>query len=487
MAGIVEDAMKQNVKKVKPMTAGPYDQDPNAAGGLMVNNTATSMDTQPGVGMTDGVMANSTITNDQPEGNPEPGAPSNPLTGTNGPPVIPSSQNPAGGPNPLTSGGPVMAPENAPPSTAPAPPTINNDPNGTGSYPGGVIPPGANAPAAPAGAPAGPGTPGWNPATGLVEGVTQGGTVDTTATGYNPAAVGDARGYTAEGYDPTLSGENLSSAIDRIIDKGGALMQRADAKGRAFANKRGLLNSTMAAEASQNAVLDKATEIGAGDVQNAQFNAQQKNEAAEFGANARNRAAEFGAGEANKMMMFAAEQYNIAARFAADAENAARSQNAAAQTDAMQRYNDALNAARAAEYDAENLARRDSAVFQQQTREGDADRQNRIATASIGANASVQTANINAQSRAAEAAADRAMRREEFDINTQIRVDGMGQDAFGRYTDGRNRILTSDMEPGQRDAALRSWDSTWAGNPYLGLDIDLSVYDDPPGTETEED
>ena len=473
MAGIVEDAMKQNVKKVKPMTAGPYDQDPNSAGGFMVNNTATSMDTQPSVGMTDGVMANSAVTNDQSEGNPEPAVPG---TGVN-----PISGNQPGGPLNMPSGDPVMAPENAPPPVPPppVPGTVNNDPNGTGSYPGGVIPPGANAPAAPAGAPAGPGTPGWNPATGLVEGVTQGGTVDTTATGYDPAAVGEARGYDAEGYDPTLSGENLSSAIDRIIDKGGALMQRADAKGRAFANKRGLLNSTMAAEASQNAVLDKATEIGAGDVQNAQFNAAQKNEAAQFGANARNRAAEFGAGEANRMMMFAAEQYNIAARFAAEAENAARSQNAAAQTEAMQRYNDALNAARAAEYDAENLARRDSAMFEQQTREGNADRQNRIATASIGANASVQAANINAQSRAAEAAADREARRYEFDTNTQIRVDQMGEDAFGRYTEGRNRILTADMEPDQRDAALRAWDTSWAGRPYLGLDIDLSVYDDP--------
>lgn len=431
--------------------------------------------TEPGGGGTPGTGTNPL---NRPPGTPPPGTP--PAGAPNGSGANPLNRPP--GSSPDSNGSGVQTPP-ANPGNPAAP--VGNDPTGTGYYPGGVVPPGGN-PGGSAPPPAAPtGTPSWDPSTGLTESITQGGTVDATSRGYTAREGGEARGYTAEGYDPSMSGENLSSAIDRIIDKGGPLMQRADAAGRAASNRRGVLNSTMGVQASQNAVLDKASEIGAGDVQNAQFNARQKDEAAQFGANARNRAAEFGAGEANDMMMFAAEQYNIAERFAAEAANAANSQNAAAQTAAMQKYNDALNAARAAEKDAENLARRDTAQFQQQTREGNADRSNRIATASIGANASVQAANINAASRAAESAADRAdraldrqMRREEFDTNTQIRIDQMGEDAFGRYTTGRNAIITGDMEPDQRRAALRAWDQSWSGRPYVGLDIPYPGDDD---------
>jgi hypothetical protein len=490
MAGLVEDAMKQNVKKVKPLTAGVFTPDDvNNTAVMAPESQATAAAPVNGAAITDGPIAFSRNEDNQTVPDPT----TNVVNPRTPPPppinVAPTPDPNGGGTSPLNrpqgtspdanGSGVRTNPVTTPPVTTGNPATpVYNTPSTQGDPNAGTS--ATNA----AGA-----TPTWNPKTGLVDGISQGGVADATARGYTPTAVGEAKGYTATGYDPTLSGENLSAAVDRIIDKGGALMQRADAKGRAEANRRGVLNSTMGVQASQNAVLDKATEIGAGDVQNAQFNAGQKNDAAAFSANATNRANEFGAGEANKMMMFAAEQYNLASKFAAEAENAANAQNAQAHTAAMQRYNDALNAARAAEQDAENQARRDTAQFAQQTREGNADRTNRMATAGIAANASVQTANINAASRSADAAADREfragenaadrrIRREEFDINTQTRVDGMGQDAFNRYTSGRNDILTRDMEPDQRNAALRAWDTTWAGNPYLPIDIDLSAYDD---------
>jgi len=63
--------------------------------------------------------------------------------------------------------------------------------------------------------------------------------------------------------DPEL--ETVQGQLPKILDKGGPLMERAAAQGRSYANSRGLLNSSMAAEASQNAILDRALPIASQD------------------------------------------------------------------------------------------------------------------------------------------------------------------------------------------------------------------------------
>lgn len=52
------------------------------------------------------------------------------------------------------------------------------------------------------------------------------------------------------------TGVEIADIAAKIMDSNSPLMQRADAKGRAYANSRGMLNSSMAGEASQAASLD---------------------------------------------------------------------------------------------------------------------------------------------------------------------------------------------------------------------------------------
>lgn len=191
------------------------------------------------------------------------------------------------------------------------------------------------------------------------------------ATGYEaqgyetqlaPEAEGyEATGYEAEGYEALqgvarTTAENVSQAIQRITGADSPIMQRAVAQATAEANRRGLLNTSMAAAAAQGAILDRAQQIAQADVQSEQFNVAQQNameaqniqmgnEALQFSANARNqasaflasaqnRAAEFIAAERNQNGRFNAEQSNNAAAFSANAANRAAEFSAAAQNQA---------------------------------------------------------------------------------------------------------------------------------------------------------
>lgn len=61
--------------------------------------------------------------------------------------------------------------------------------------------------------------------------------------------------------------ELASTQLDAITASGSPLMQRAASQGKALANQRGLLNSSIAAQSAQNAVIENAAPIAA---QNAQ-------------------------------------------------------------------------------------------------------------------------------------------------------------------------------------------------------------------------
>lgn len=65
--------------------------------------------------------------------------------------------------------------------------------------------------------------------------------------------------------------DDVNRLIGRTIDQGGPLMKRAETSGLQSANRRGLLNSSMAVGAAQGAVVDRAYDIGA---TQAQINAQ---------------------------------------------------------------------------------------------------------------------------------------------------------------------------------------------------------------------
>jgi hypothetical protein len=399
----------------------------------------------------------------------------------------------------------------------------------------------------------------WSPTAGIVDqirGVTpqtiDGSKYDPTAidptqnadtTGYKPTgydatkapdAVGaDVGGYEAGGYDAAQTDENLSGAVDRITSKDGIIMQRAKALADQQSLQRGTLNSSMATGAAQAAVLDKATEIGAGDVAASQFNVQQKNNALAFSADARNKAAEFlasaknnaamalaaeknqngrfnaqqaneaaaftanaanaadaflasaknnvsifNAGEANKRALASAEFANQAKQFAAQMDQASKEFNATAYNQAQQRYTDAMNAALAAQNDAENLARRDTAQINAdllKTKMG-LGTQQQIASSNNATTMGV--AGLNAQTRQREL--DQSALQFGLQLSQQDRqfVSQLSATQFNQFQQGLNAGMLTEMEPEARQNWLHNYMSVWSATGTLPFDIDLSHF--PP-------
>lgn len=165
-----------------------------------------------------------------------------------------------------------------------------------------------------------------------------------TAQTYNPTTA-TSQGYTAQGYDPstaTASNWNVDqnqlvqNQVQGIIAKDSPLMQQAATTAKQGMAQRGLLNSSMAVGAGQNAVIASAMPMAQQDAgtyaQSAQFNAQNntnvnlanagfRNDAARFNAGERNQAAQFGADAANRVGMFNADARNQAGQFNANQQN----------------------------------------------------------------------------------------------------------------------------------------------------------------------
>jgi hypothetical protein len=121
------------------------------------------------------------------------------------------------------------------------------------------------------------------------------------------APAGPVQSYTPEQYKATDwnvdANQLVETGVNRIVDQDGPMMDRARAAGDAQSNARGLVNSSMGVQASQNAVYDHALAIATPDAMTyrtaAQFNASERNQAAFNNAQAVNRAREFGAAAAN--------------------------------------------------------------------------------------------------------------------------------------------------------------------------------------------
>jgi len=103
---------------------------------------------------------------------------------------------------------------------------------------------------------------------------------------------------TAVTIDPTLrtvdpTTETMQGQLDGILAKNSILMQRAAAQAREQAQRRGLMNSTMAEEAAQGAIMDKALPIAQNDAgvydKNAATNQQVSNSVNATNAEAQNK------------------------------------------------------------------------------------------------------------------------------------------------------------------------------------------------------
>lgn len=180
--------------------------------------------------------------------------------------------------------------------------------------------------------------------------------------GYG-AALASARGYDAsdarsQGYDPNAANltnwiidpsQTVEGRLQGLIERRSPLLQMAEANALQEMNRRGLVNSTMALGAGQQALYAAALPIAQTDAATfalaGRDNAAAANNMAQYNATARNQAAQFEAAAANQAALQNALARNQAAQFGAQADNTVSLANAAARNDASQFTAGAANTA----------------------------------------------------------------------------------------------------------------------------------------------
>lgn len=196
----------------------------------------------------------------------------------------------------------------------------------------------------------------WNPSEGIntyptIAAVPQQ-VATTPATPSNATAVNstasNANASTATAATRALDqNELMSTQVNKVIGEDSPLMQQAAARAKQMANGRGLLNSSMAVQAGQAAVMDRAMPIAQYDAsatsnvlnsnqantqqintfnagqqqdvskfnantntQNSQFNANQQTDVNKANANTNTQTSQFNAAEANKASIVNASESN---------------------------------------------------------------------------------------------------------------------------------------------------------------------------------
>ncbi len=151
---------------------------------------------------------------------------------------------------------------------------------------------------------------GWTPEDSAIGGYGTSAGLDKARYDYTYDA---QKGWTKEGKKPNGTGFSTASVtpwtVDRnqtvqgqaydVIDKDSPLMQQARARALQQMNERGLVNSSFAVQAGQDAVMDRALQIATPDAATYANSAQ-------FNANANNTSSMFNAGQSN--------QYDLASR-----------------------------------------------------------------------------------------------------------------------------------------------------------------------------
>ena len=192
---------------------------------------------------------------------------------------------------------------------------------------------------------------GYNASTAGATGYTEG---TANAYGYN-ADTGTASKWNID----TGSNQTVQKQLKGIIEANSPLMQQARTNALQAMNQRGLVNSSMAIGAGQDAVIRQALPIAQQDAtlyaNSAKYNADMTNQMEQFNKGAENQSRQFGASASNQAALANQAADNAAAQFSAGASNQAALANAAAQNQAAQfsaastnqassEYSQALNA-----------------------------------------------------------------------------------------------------------------------------------------------
>jgi len=147
---------------------------------------------------------------------------------------------------------------------------------------------------------------------------------DVATTQYTPVSTAPTT-YTAGSYTPN-AGSDVAGQVEKIVAKDSPLMQQAAQRARTAMNARGLLNTSMAVGAGQEAVISQALPM-------AQQQAQQEFQAGATTFQAGEQAKQYEAGVKNKATEFNATSLNTALAAGATQENTARLQTTLANMD----------------------------------------------------------------------------------------------------------------------------------------------------------
>lgn len=177
------------------------------------------------------------------------------------------------------------------------------------------------------------------------------GLIDTELNGTKKDEFGTTLQTNATGYDAERRGvgvnETVAGQLDSILKTDSPLLQRARARANEMSNSRGLVNSTMAAQAGETAVIDTAMPIAQADAGTYNLAARENmaagNDASRFSATAANAVSAQNAESANKasgqVLGAQLETGLIGTRTAAESRLAAER---AAQTEAQSRVSAGL-------------------------------------------------------------------------------------------------------------------------------------------------
>ena len=184
-------------------------------------------------------------------------------------------------------------------------------------------------------------------------GVTEAEAAVPVVSGVAGAQQATATGAGAEGYDPSQLAVTpemtVAGQLQQITSGDSPLMALARKQGLLSAGRRGLMNSSIAAQAAQAATVERALPIAQQDaathLRAAEANQQALNRAKEFGASAKNIAELQNAVESNKLDALNAQLGTDVSKFNADQRNEAENLAAQMQTAVNQGNADAYNKA----------------------------------------------------------------------------------------------------------------------------------------------
>lgn len=275
-------------------------------------------------------------------------------------------------------------------------------------------------------------------------------------TGYNAATAG-ATGYDASqanafGYDANTAGltnwnvtnpQTVQNQLTGIIDANSPLMQQARTGALQQMNQRGLINSSMAVGAGQEAVIRQALPIAQQDAQtfarSGEFNANAANQMAQFNTGQTNTASQFGAAASNQAALANQAAQNTAAQFTSSAANQASLANVSAQNQAAQFTAGAANQA------SQQYAQALNATVNKML-----DQSMQYALANADSQTKIELQNIDAQTRKDLAATEAAYKN-------QMQASASANEIFQQVSKNISDLMANpDLETAAKQAAVDS-------------------------------